>query len=230
MYPEETSDFFHGLFVNRPTKIFAILFSLIGSYTIVVLILYIDHYNKHSLDAKHTVASRLYNSAWLWALAWILTAQHIDMIRYIFGPLPQSVCKFNQLIKNCITIQGILIIDFSLTWRYLLIFWIKNPPGVDDKFWSKFLNMWIFLFTTITQSILAYWPNQNPADSHICSGTDPRSDEDMAEKKFLLNITIKYFTVILCTAILSRIYFYKRKISSENKVLLSFAVTWNFTC
>ena len=224
MYPEDNSDFFHGLFENRSSKVAAIIFSFIGSCSITLLTLYIDWYNKYSKDAKHTVASKLYSYAWLWALAWILTAQQVDMVRYIFGPLPRSVCQFSLLVKCCITIQGIMVLECSAIWRYLLIFWIKNPTGVKDGFWITFLNVWIFMFTIITEGVYVYWPSKLGADIHICSGTDPSSDKDLPENKFLLNQTIKFFIVPLYTVILTRIHIYKWKMSRDNKVKLPFAL------
>lgn len=93
------ADFFSGLFENRVTKIAAVTFSMIGSYSCIVLLYSIIWYEKFGSDCKRTLINRLFVYFWFYPLTWEATLQQLDMVRYIFGPLPRIFCRFTYFCK-----------------------------------------------------------------------------------------------------------------------------------
>ena len=73
-----------------------------------------------------------------------------------YGPLPPELCKLTLYMKNTIAIQLMLFFDVMLLTKYLAVFWLKNPFGFQDDFWSLFINIWIPSFSHLLQFVLDY--------------------------------------------------------------------------
>jgi hypothetical protein len=58
--------------------------------------------------------------------------------RYLHGPLPVTVCRFNYFFKLVLTTQSILCLNSVMATRYIYIFWLKNPAAFHDEFWCRF--------------------------------------------------------------------------------------------
>ena len=93
------ADFFSGLFENRASKIAVVTFSIVGSYVSIAMLYSIVWYQKFGSDGKRTLINRLFVYFWFCPLAWEATVQQVDIIRYIFGPLPKAICKVNYFGK-----------------------------------------------------------------------------------------------------------------------------------
>ena len=95
----ESGDFFSGLFENRASKIAVVTFSIVGSYVSIAMLYSIVWYQKFGSDGKRTLINRLFVYFWFCPLAWEATVQQVDIIRYIFGPLPKAICKVSYFGK-----------------------------------------------------------------------------------------------------------------------------------
>ena len=98
-FPGTKGDFFSGLFENRMSKIAAVIFSFIGSYACIAMLYSIVWYEKFGSDCKRTLINRLFVYFWFCPLTWEATVQQVEIIRYIFGPLPTAICKVNYFWK-----------------------------------------------------------------------------------------------------------------------------------
>ena len=151
-------DFFSGLFENRPIKVFGMVISIISSVFYVLLYYHIIWYEKFGSDKKRTILNKLVSSICAAGILWHGIVQPIEMSRYIFGPLPAWMCNFHFTLKNVIGIQFLLFYDSISLLRYLFIFWLKNPTGFCDDFWTKFVNVWIIVFSFISQILHSILP------------------------------------------------------------------------
>ena len=115
------------------------------------------------------------------------------------------------------TIHGLLLLDFIAIARYIFIFWLKNPAGFNDEFWSTLINLWTLLATALLQFTQIFLPGKDYPDIWICSGENPNLDPNSEYKTVTPNNIIKLASVIIHVAISLRINYYKWKVD-ENEV------------
>jgi hypothetical protein len=69
------SDFFIGLFENRPSKVAAVVFSAVGWVVIVPLVFAIIVFERSSSDNKKTLLNKLVSSMYWLCLEWLFFVQ-----------------------------------------------------------------------------------------------------------------------------------------------------------
>jgi hypothetical protein len=69
------SDFFIGLFENRPSKVAAVVFSAVGWVVIVPLMFAIIVFERSSSDNKKTLLNKLVSSMYWLCLEWLFFVQ-----------------------------------------------------------------------------------------------------------------------------------------------------------
>ncbi len=207
----QSNNYFSGLDENRISKIVAIIFSIIGSFLSIGMLYSIIWYGKFGSDSKRILINRLFVSFWLCPMIWEATGQQVDIVRYIFGPLPKVVCRINYFIKLQLTFHALLLLDFIAITRYIFIFWLKNPSAFNDEFWSVFINLWTFVIVSILQYIQISLPGKNYTDIWICSGENPNLDPNPSYKSVAPNNAIKILSLLIHMVISIRIKYYKWK-------------------
>ena len=160
-------DFFSGLIENRPSKICSVIFSILGSLLTSLIIYAIIWYEKNGSDLNRTMNNRLFVSCWFLLMFWYIVPQQIDTIRYITGPLPKPVCHFSVFMKFFVTMNTIVLVDISFIIRYLTIFWLNNPAGLNNEFWALFFNVWATLISFLTMFVLNFLPGKDFPDLWI---------------------------------------------------------------
>jgi hypothetical protein len=89
--------------------------------------------------------------------------------RYIVGPSPVIVCRFNYFLKLTLTVQGLMFMNSIIISRYIFIFWLKNPAAFQDEFWSLLVNIWVVLFSFISQIVFDVMLGIDSIHIHICT-------------------------------------------------------------
>jgi hypothetical protein len=206
-----SNDFFVGLVENRISKISSVIFSALGSYLCIGMLYSIIWYEKFGSDSKRTLINRLFVYFWLCPMIWEATVQQVDIIRYIFGPMPKFVCRINYFLKLHFTIHALILLDFIVVARYIFIFWLKNPAAFNDEFWSVFINLWTFFGTALLQFVQTSLPGKDFPDIWICSGENPNLDLTPSYKSVFLNNFIKIFSLFIHIVISIKIKHYKWK-------------------
>ena len=98
-------------------------------------------------------------SSLCWSMIQMVTIpQLVDVIRYLYGPLPFWLCNINLFLKSVVLMQMLLFCDAAMVIKYVSIFWLKNPAGFQDAYWSRFLNTWILVGSFIMQLSLELLP------------------------------------------------------------------------
>ena len=154
----DKSDYFLDLFENRPSKIIAVTSSVVLNMIYLPILYSIIWYEKFGSDKKRTVLNKLVSSICWSSICYAFFCQIPLLIRYCKGPLPLWMCYFHIIVSNTITIQLMLFSDAITVLRYLFIFWLKNPSGFWDDFWTSYLNKWIFMFGLVSQIIHVILP------------------------------------------------------------------------
>jgi len=140
--------------------------------------------------------SRLFTSIVWTGIQLYLLVVPIDIIRYIFGPLPRILCLAHIVSKNMINIQAVLFWDAVTSARYLFVFHLKNP----------------FVFI--------YLPGQQPINFYICAGLNPQTaiaepDEAAPKKNHILNILL-VLSMFLQLAVAFKFIIHRMKMDSAS--------------
>jgi hypothetical protein len=121
--------------------------------------------------------------------------------------LPRSVCFFTVIAKNAVKTQSVLLYDAVLVTKYVFIFWIKNPGGVDDDFWCRFISIWVAGFGTLLNFTIYSLPVRQPMFYFVCADTDPQLELDKSNKPPAI---VEILSVLLLIVIKLRISIHKR--------------------
>ena len=84
-----------------------------------------------------------------------------------------NVCRFNYFLKHTLTVQGLMFLNCIIISRYIFIFWLKNPAAFQDDFWNPFVNIWIILFSVVSQIVFEGMLGKDTLNQHICTGLSP---------------------------------------------------------
>ena len=167
--PVATNFDIFDLYENNLDKLLAVGLTCLGTIVTLPLITGIiwfewDHHNR-------TLINQLVSSL-MWSLiAWILTYQLLTLLIFIFGPIKiSSFCLFFTYSRNALIMIALLLQNAILIIRYIFIFYLKNPTALQDDFWKLFINIWITVFTLLTQFVVSYQPGKHYLIYYICQG------------------------------------------------------------
>ena len=209
-------DYFGGLMENRASKIGSVLFSQLGNCIALFLTFCIIWYEKFGNTEYKTVINRITEQTWWLVLAYYGTIQQIEIARYVFGPLPWTLCQLTVFAKLFATMYGIVLLDIIIITRYLFIFWIRNPVSLNDELLGAFITMWALMVSFIVQFVLMMMPGKEFPDVWFCSGVDPNSSLEQTYRSVLGYTIFKALSVVLHLAIGTRIKLYQWKVKKEN--------------
>jgi hypothetical protein len=200
-----SEEHFCGVFENNPFKITSIIFAVLAMPVCVSLLYGIIWYEKFGTDQMGTLGNKLLSSL-CWSSIFGILVCYLDIIRYVIGPLPHSACFFITVARNAFKTQIVLFYDAILVTRYVFIFWIKNPGGVDDDFWCRFLSIWITGFSTLLNFVFFTLPARQPMFYFVCADIDLTTDLAKNNKPSAI---IEIISIIMLIIIKVRIYIHK---------------------
>ena len=220
-----TVDFFSDAFQNGPLKTAAIITSLISVILLIPSGYGIIWYERYGSDKKRILINRLMTSICWTGIEFYILVLPIEISRYIFGPLPETLCMFHLMLKNLINFQTVLFCDGVSAARYLFIFYLKNPSEFQDEFWHIFINIWIVFFGLLSQFVFVYLPGHQPLNFYICIGQDPRiAGVDIVVKKNFVFSIILLLSIFLQAFVAYKFITHRMRIDS----LSSYAYIDNF--
>ena len=189
-------DIYDNVFKPRPALITSLIFSLVGVATNVALFYGIIWYERFGSDNKRTLMNKLFSSQCWCTIHYLCMCQMADIVRFIVGPYPEFICFMLTIVKNAIKAQILLFIDATLLVQYLFIFWLKNPAGVNDDFWSCFITIWIRGFSLIFYLTKLTIDTKKPIVYYICSNILPDNFSSLPNSFQGRMLTDKHFCPI----------------------------------
>ena len=204
------SNFFQGLYDHKFSQTISVVFSTVGSFTLIPLLYGIIWYERYGSDNKRTLLNKFVSSLCWACLEYILFCQIPDIVIHIFGPTSHIICWVLMSLKLIIPIQVLLIMNGIIITRYFFIFWLKNPVAFNDDFWSFFLTIWIVGFLVMSQFIFIMVSTKKILFYHICVGKVPDEEQNYPTEDGPLLFHI-LFAFIVHFVILFRISVYKIK-------------------
>ena len=139
------ADLFHVLMENNPTKILSLAFSLTGIIFGPMFLYSIIWFEKFGSDQRRFFINKMVSSICWSVVALIIFVQVPEIVFHFYLPFPDLYCQFYIVCKNAIVVQAILFLDAIVIFKYISIFWLKNPLSLKDDFWCLFINIWVVL-------------------------------------------------------------------------------------
>lgn len=204
----KSEDFFSGLFENRPIKIIGISLSLTVNIFLLVGFLGVIWYNKYGSDKKQTVLNMLITSICLVSIEFFLGGFLPELARYTLGPMPSGFCQLHSIIKNAIVTQLLLTFDAITIFRYILVFWIRNPGCFKDLFWTVYTTLWIVTFSIASQLIQHFLPGPKSLNVYMCMGENPGAPKYLVN---YVNFSTQFLSLVIHTLVPVRISYFKRQ-------------------
>ena len=202
----DIGNFFAFLMVNSPTKSIVVA-GATASVTIVPFLLYsIIWYDKFGSDKRRTFLNMITSSiCWLF-IEYLLTIQTTEVVRYLWGPMPEVFCFWKTLFRAAYITQIYLYSNTIAITRYLFIFWLKNPAAFPSEFWYVFFNIWIKAVSLIINFVWFMVSEKQVIGYFICCGLDPRENFKKQQKVYKIHELIAIFITL---TVLIRIKIYK---------------------
>jgi hypothetical protein len=216
----EDGDYFAGVFEKRLFTKISLSVSLIITAILVVLLLGIILFDQIRSDLKRIIITRLFCSGCWFSIGYLFLVQLVDIFRYIYGPLPELACFYHHVIKNAMCQQLLIILNLVVIFRYVFIFWLKNPAAFQDEFWHLFLVIWMSGFSLVSQWVFAYFPGTQSLNYYVCLGIYPTESSEMfSPKQNHLMRLFQFFTITLLFFMYIRIEKFRVKGSSHNNLI-----------
>ena len=107
------------------------ILSIISGIVLIPFAYSIIWYEKFGSDKKRTLINKLVASLCWNEIAFFSTMQILYVVRFYFGPLPPFLCFWMFVIRKTIIINGIFTLNSMSLVRFIFIFWLKNPAGIN---------------------------------------------------------------------------------------------------
>ena len=164
---------FSGVFEDNPSKFASLALAVVATPLNTVLLFGIIWFEHFGSDQKRILTNkRLSSVCWTWIFG--MTVCFVDVLRYLVGPFPKSLCMVLVIAKNVAKTQVVLFFDAIVIVRFIFIFCLKNPGRVNDDFWSVFANCWISGMSVAVNFVVYSLPIRQPVHFYVCADLDPR--------------------------------------------------------
>ena len=106
-------------------------------------------FEKFGSDVRRIFINKIVSSVCWSVISILVLVQAPDMVFYLYQPFPELYCLFNIVCRNVFVIQILLFFDAIIIFKYISIFWLKNPLNFKDDFWCVFTNVWVVIFRSV---------------------------------------------------------------------------------
>ena len=207
-----TYDYFGNLFNdNATTRYFFLAFAIFSIFFGTLALYCIIWFEKFGSNSKRTLLNMLASLGCWSFIEFIIFIEIPEILRYLSGPFNPMFCFFHQIIRTKIYCDVLLQLDAMTLVRYICIFCLKNPAGINDEFWIVFINIFIKIFNIITMFAFHLLASRQPFGYYVCTGQDPNADYKKTVKFYPV---YELLTIFLHIAVNFKIYLFKKKESS----------------
>ena len=208
-FANEEEDSLVSLMENHPEKIFCLFFSIVTIIVAPPLLYSIIWFERFGSDAKRTLLDMLLaRNCWILIVA-LYFSHTLDIIRFSYGPLYNTLCGFQNIFKSSIFCMTILNADAIQIARYIYIFKLKNPTAFHDDFWCCFVNQWIITFCLLLVVSLNFITNFQTTIYYICVGKISNSLQQNVLSRG--NVCLVILSIIIHSVTHIKIWIHKRQ-------------------
>jgi hypothetical protein len=205
---------FTEIYEWSPFKIIEIFISISSIFFVTPWLLYFIWYERYGDNHRRTLINQFASSQFYYAVFYNILGQALDVIITAFGPFEFYLCYIQQFIRGVVIFQLVQLSTSIFTTKYFYIFILKNPAGVHEEFWCRFINAWSLLFSCITEFVYQFLPGRRLMQFYICTG---KFNNSLSNEKITINyVLISYIGVAVIWYLFAAL-----KISKYKKYLKS---------
>ena len=124
----------------------------------------------------------------------------------LLGSANLTVCRVELFLKNTLIIHYTLLLMAVSVTKYLYIFVIKSPGGLNDSFWHFYINAAVALFASTSQFVYQQLPGRNAYHFYTCSGTLPDKTQPIKFNYFLTFSFLSTLAVYIVVLVKIKLY------------------------
>ena len=173
MENETNQNFFFGLTEDKMALKLCLTYAISTSVILPIFMYSIIWFEKYGSDNRSTLLNKFATSICCCGIQYLMFVQMAENMFYLHGPLPANFCLFVRILRSALFIEMFIYLDLIIITRYLYVFWIKNPAGIEDDFWSLFLGILVKMLSFIFNGVWHFTITHQPLNFYICSGLDP---------------------------------------------------------
>ena len=143
--------FFENIYKMNPSKVLGIVTSVVGIVAMTPLFYFITWYEKYGSSQHRTLINQLVSTNCWHCIAYNIIGQTMEISLSLFGPFNRWFCYGQVLFKNIINNQLINLLLAMTIVKYLSIFVLKNPTGLNSEFWNTFITLYTLLGNDLNQ-------------------------------------------------------------------------------
>jgi hypothetical protein len=130
----------------------------------------------------------------------------------VYGPLPDSLCYFKQVLRSYFFVELLLLFNASALSQYFYVYHLQNPLAFPDEFWCWFGATIIKLFSLVSQFVWHALTPRQPINYFVCTGKDPSK---YFEKPFRVYGFFEFLTLFIHIFVYVKIKRYKEQDKSS---------------
>ena len=174
LYNPSNESLYTGLYELSLFKIIAIISSIANIVFLTPLFYSIIWYEKYGSGIHRTLINQLVSSCCWVAICYNTFVQIPEVIFSFVDAAPEIVCQLAMTVHGVLVIRyNLLLLSISVV-KYVYIFIMKSPAGLNDNFWHHFININITFLASLSQIAFLILPGKFPFTYYVCTGTDPR--------------------------------------------------------
>ena len=136
-----SSYFYRNIYDQSASKWAGISSSLLVIFVMTPTFFFITWYERFGSNHHPTLINQLVATNCWFTILYNLIGQTTEIVLSLFGPFNPIFCYAQVILKNTFSLQQInLFLAMTLT-KYLSVFVLKNPLGVDCEFWNYSITL-----------------------------------------------------------------------------------------
>lgn len=163
-------DFYPTFTENNVLKLSSWIFSVVNILVAPPLLLFIIWFERFGSDQRRTLINMLVSMICCTICIYLLVSHSIEVVRFSYGPLPDGLCCFQNLVKSVVFCSCLMFLDAIAIMRYIYIFWLKNLATFNDDFWRLFITLWIYGCSNIIMLAVHFLTECQTMGFFICNG------------------------------------------------------------
>ena len=199
---------FSDLTQTNPPLILSLTIAITCTCICTPLFYCVIWFEKFGSDKKRTLINKLLTMNCWNGIGYLIFVQTLEILRFIYGPLPLIICNIKNVIKLSSIFALILNTDAALFANYAYIFWLKNPAAFQDKFWCQLISAWICSASLLIIGTLHFLDDFQIQECLICSGKIATQSLKLATMEGISCTLIA--SVLLHFVLRTRIFYYKK--------------------
>ena len=209
----EHKNIYENIYIfNWPLKI-AIFSTVLNILFFTPLFFAIAWYEKYGTNQNRTLLNQLVSS-----VCWITIVQNISdlplgIFMNLFGPLNLEVCTVFLVYKSALILNTVILLIFITLVKYVYIFVLTNPAGINSEIWCWFINMFSVGFSLLEQSVFFFLPGRQSTFIYVCSGIDHSTIKGHHKVNFIF-LSILGISIIFYWFTFLRKYFLNKNATS----------------